>query len=107
MGQRPARPPRQTVLQTGLLAAIVTLLAWAGCDRKAAPGTAAPAARQDTPAATNATGENGGAGNPVAAPATAARSSAPRDPTVASLSPAATDLLVGLGAADHLVAVSN
>src|SRR6184192_363303 len=29
------------------------------------------------------------------------------EPTVASLSPAATDLLVGIGAADHLVAVSN
>ena len=28
-------------------------------------------------------------------------------PTVASLSPAATDLLVGMGSADHLVAVSN
>lgn len=28
-------------------------------------------------------------------------------PTVASLSPAATDLIVGMGAADHLVAVSN
>lgn len=30
-----------------------------------------------------------------------------RRPTVASLSPAATDILVGIGAADHLVAVSN
>jgi iron complex transport system substrate-binding protein len=28
-------------------------------------------------------------------------------PTIASLSPAATDLLLGMGAADHLVAVSN
>src|SRR5687768_1303379 len=107
MGQRPARPPRQTVLQTGFLAAIVSLLAWAGCDRKAAPGAAAPGQRQDSASATDGTGENGGAGNPVAAPATAARSSAPRNPTVASLSPAATDLLVGMGAADHLVAVSN
>ena len=30
-----------------------------------------------------------------------------KQPSVASLSPAATDLLVGMGAADHLVAVSN
>ena len=28
-------------------------------------------------------------------------------PAVASLSPAATDLLIGMGAGDHLVAVSN
>ena len=31
---------------------------------------------------------------------------AAKEPTVASLSPAATDLIVGMGAADHLVAVS-
>jgi iron complex transport system substrate-binding protein len=31
----------------------------------------------------------------------------PSDPTVASLSPAATDLIIGIGAADHLVAVSD
>ena len=30
-----------------------------------------------------------------------------KDPTLASLSPAATDLLLGMGARDHLVAVSN
>src|SRR4051812_22580320 len=30
-----------------------------------------------------------------------------KSPTVASLVPAATDLLVGMGAGDHLVAVSN
>src|SRR5437016_4463256 len=28
-------------------------------------------------------------------------------PTLASLSPAATDLLIGMGAGDHLIAVSN
>jgi iron complex transport system substrate-binding protein len=32
---------------------------------------------------------------------------APKRPTVASLSPAATDILVAIGAAEHLVAVSN
>src|SRR4051794_4265348 len=30
-----------------------------------------------------------------------------KSPTVASLVPAATDLIVGMGAGDHLVAVSN
>src|SRR5258708_36506004 len=30
-----------------------------------------------------------------------------KSPTIASLVPAATDLLVGMGAGDHLVAVSN
>jgi ABC-type hemin transport system substrate-binding protein len=30
-----------------------------------------------------------------------------RHPTVASLVPAATDLIIGMGASDHLVAVSN
>ena len=38
-------------------------------------------------------------------PAAAPRSAA--DPTIASLVPAATDLLIGGGAADHLVAISN
>src|SRR5687768_12849902 len=41
--------------------------------------------------------------NPVTAPA----ATQSVKPTVASLSPAATDLLIGMGAADHLVAVSN
>lgn len=40
------------------------------------------------------------AGRPSTAPAAV-------HPTVASLVPAATDLLVGMGAADHLVAISN
>ena len=40
-------------------------------------------------------------------PAAPKASSAAKEPTVASLSPAATDLIVGTGAADHLVAVSN
>ena len=51
----------------------------------------------------------GSATAPATGPAPAA-STAPAgkvEPTVASLSPAATDLLVGMGAADHLVAVSN
>ena len=45
---------------------------------------------------------------PVAAGAAERAGAAPvKQPSVASLSPAATDLLVGMGAADHLVAVSN
>jgi iron complex transport system substrate-binding protein len=55
-------------------------------------------------------------GNPTSATKPAPRAENRRDvppapqkksPTLASLSPAATDLLVGMGAGDHLVAVSN
>ena len=54
-----------------------------GCDRK----PAAPAA--------------------LGSASAAAPASRKKEPTIASLSPAATDLLVGIGAANHLVAVSN
>jgi iron complex transport system substrate-binding protein len=80
MGQRPGRRTRGTLVA----AAIVALLAGLACERKTPPGPApGPAAREDEAAAPK------------------------KQPTVASLSPAATDLLLGMGAADHLVAVSN
>ncbi|HTL28386.1 MAG TPA: helical backbone metal receptor [Tepidisphaeraceae bacterium] len=45
---------------------------------------------------------------PAARPSTAPSASAPSGlPTVASLVPAATDLIIGMGAADQLVAISN
>lgn len=61
-----------------VLVLVRLLLATAGCDR--------PADRHASPAAT--------------APAA-------QRPTIASLVPAATDLIVGIGARDHLVAISN
>jgi len=85
MGQRPPRPRGTTLL----LAAIVAAAAAGACDRKSpAGGAQAPAPRENR----------------------ADESPAPprhKAPTVASLSPAATDILLGLGAAEHLVAVSN
>src|SRR5688572_10373611 len=45
--------------------------------------------------------------SPTEAGAPPAGGSTARSPTVASLSPALTDILIGMGAADHLVAVSN
>src|SRR5687768_1440220 len=78
MGQRGNRPtPLHFVAR--LAAALLPILPiLQGCDRPDADGSGAAAAR---PAA--------------------------KHPTVASLSPAATDILVAVGAADHLVAVSN
>jgi len=85
MGQRP-RSARGTTL---FLAAIVAVALCGACDRKSQARPAQPPApREDR----------------------ADELPAPRDrkqPTIASLSPAATDILLGLGAADHLVAVSN
>jgi iron complex transport system substrate-binding protein len=62
-----------------LLAAALLLPAW-GCDRSA---------------------------KSPKAPSAASTRTATKRPTVASLSPAATDILVAIGAADHLAAVSN
>ena len=46
-------------------------------------------------------------GHPAPAQAASTAPSTQHEITVASLSPAATDLIVGMGAGDHLVAVSN
>jgi iron complex transport system substrate-binding protein len=72
-----------------LLATIVALALCGACDRKSQPGAARPPAPRET-----------GADETPAPPGR-------KQPTVASLSPAATDILLGVGAADHLVAVSN
>ena len=67
-----------------MAAAIVATLALAGCERKS----------QQTAAHARQAREDGAAG-------------AKKRPTVASLSPAATDILLETGAGEHLVAVSN
>lgn len=90
MGQRPAAARRLTLYAT----AIIVAAALAACDRKSAPGD---------PDATPPR-ENGTTAPRASADARPAASAAP---TVASLSPAATDILLGIGAADHLMAVSN
>src|SRR4051812_22873297 len=72
---------RSRSLYSLFLAGVVLFLGPA-CDRRDV--TSGPATTQATPAA-----------RPI------------ERPTVASLSPAATDLLIGMGAADHLIAVSN
>ena len=85
MGQRPAR------LSFPFLTLIALPVLLAGCERSAAPTapdtTATPAAATTTTTATSS-----------------ANASAVR---VASLSPAATEILIGIGAGDRLVAVSN
>jgi len=85
MGQR-LSPRRGTTL---FLAAIVAAAAAGACDRKSPAGAKTAASTREAGA--------------VESPAPPTR----KNPTVASLSPAATDILLGLGAADHLVAVSN
>lgn len=81
MGQRPARAPSLNVF----LAIAIPVALLCACDRK--PGT---------PAALNPPGTSD-----TASP------SRQNVPTIASLSPAATDLLLGMNAGNHLVAVSN
>jgi len=101
MGQRGAPPPDAVVYRNcfrspvyaltayALATGVLILLAGASCDQSPNP-TSAPKAvtdaenRRDVPPAPQKT-----------------------QPTLASLSPAATDLLVGMGARDHLLAVSN
>jgi iron complex transport system substrate-binding protein len=85
MGQRPSPPSGVTLFAVAILAA----LACAACERKSTAGAARAGEARET-----------GSGEPAGAARRAA-------PTVASLSPAATDILLGVGAADHLVAVSN
>jgi ABC-type Fe3+-hydroxamate transport system substrate-binding protein len=85
MGQRPARLPFPFLT---LIALPALLSLPAGCDRSAP--TASPAT---TPTATTT--------------ATTAAAAAASPATVASLSPAATEILIGIGAGDRLVAVSN
>ena len=81
MGQRPARLPAPFLATlTALLALIVGSQ---GCERSDVVTSTTPA--------------------PATSPATDAGATA----TVASLSPAATEILIGIGAADRLVAVSN
>ena len=92
MGQRRAPRPDVVVLSPlvyALTLGVWILLAGAACDQS---GNA-------TSVANPAPGSENGRDVPPA----------PRkkEPTLASLSPAATDLLIGMGAADHLVAVSN
>lgn len=84
------------VLLHRLLVLPLILLSSAACDQRPSPTAAVDAA---------STRQDGGALPP--SPPPWAKNSAKKRPTVASLSPAATDLLVGMGAADHLVAVSN
>ena len=95
MGQRPAPAQRLTLYATAIIVAAALL----ACDRKSAPGAAGGA---------NARENGADMPHPAADPHPKAdpRPAAAR-PTVASLSPAATDLLLGLGAGDHLVAASN
>jgi ABC-type Fe3+-hydroxamate transport system substrate-binding protein len=84
MGQRPARLsfPFLTLI------ACVTLIVGRGCDQSAPPNspTTKPAATVTMATTTSST---------------------PSQATVASLSPAATEILIGIGAGDRLVAVSN
>ena len=82
MGQRPRRAHGRKLFISAVIASVLAI----GCERE----QAAPAPLTSASAA-----------------APAARRPAAKAPAVASLSPAATDLLVGMGAADHLVAVSN
>jgi iron complex transport system substrate-binding protein len=81
MGQRGNRPSPLHFVAS--LAAVLLLLA-GGCDRSGD----APKAPGSTSGAASTRPEG-------------------KHPSVASLSPAATDILVAIGAADHLVAVSN
>jgi iron complex transport system substrate-binding protein len=92
MGQRGAPPPDVVVFRSVIYAlamGVWILLAGASCDQS---GNATSATH---PAQGPETGRD-------VPPAPQKKS-----PTLASLSPAATDLLVGMGAGDHLVAVSN
>ena len=82
MGQRPRRAHGIKLFISAVVASVVAI----GCERKQAARAPLTSASADAPVA---------------------RGPAAKEPTVASLSPAATDLLVGMGAADHLVAVSN
>jgi iron complex transport system substrate-binding protein len=88
MGQRPARALAPNIFLAIVVPAMLSGLC-GGCDRKPVGPVAS---------------------NPANASADAAQARkvlGRAEPSVASLSPAATDLLVGMGAADHLVAVSN
>jgi iron complex transport system substrate-binding protein len=86
MGQRWDRvSDRKIALSTAILLLCATVLL-GSCDR--------PSDRSAAPASSP----------PASQPASQPSSSRP---TVASLVPAATDLIVGIGAGDHLVAVSN
>jgi ABC-type Fe3+-hydroxamate transport system substrate-binding protein len=99
MGQRRAPRPDVVVLRPLLYAlafGVWIVLAGAACDQSGNPTSVANPA---PPA------ENGRDVPP--APQKASPAPQKKQPTLASLSPAATDLLVGMGAADHLVAVSN
>jgi iron complex transport system substrate-binding protein len=93
MGQRPARAWTRTLLAT----AIVAVVAGAGCERKTsttalADGTGAAVVDETSGAAPHKDLQRRGVS---------------KEPTVASLSPAATDIVLGIGAGDHLAAVSN
>jgi ABC-type Fe3+-hydroxamate transport system substrate-binding protein len=91
MGQRPARRTFRFLTRIALLALIVfVVFLGQGCDRPATPS--ATSTTQTTTTTTNT------------ATSTSASSKAA---TVASLSPAATEILIGIGAGDRLVAVSN
>src|SRR5690242_14198194 len=100
MGQRGAPPPDAVVFGPviyALTVGVLILLAGASCDQS---GTAAPATNR-------AGGRESGQAVPPS-PQKRPRATPPAvGPTLASLSPAATDLLVGMGAGDHLIAVSN
>ena len=77
---------------------MVAMTSCAGCERKASPGGASQPGRE--------AGADEAGGSAGAAPEAARTRKAAR-PTIASLSPAATDVVLGMGAGDHLVAVSN
>src|SRR2546426_11082993 len=89
MGQRRLPLPTSVVFALSLWIGAVMLLSGAACDQSPKPATAIE----------SASGRESGRAMPP--------SRNRKTPTLASLSPAATDLLVGMGAGDHLIAVSN
>ena len=91
MGQRRLPLPASVVFALSLVTAAVILLHAVACDQAPTPAAAIE------PSSGRETGR--------AVPTSPARNK--KLPAVASLSPAATDLLIGMGAGDHLVAVSN
>ena len=105
MGQRPAGPPGATLL---LLAIVVAAAACGACEREPQPVARAAPGRPAGPDASSV--EAAGGGSAAGVSTQGELWNPPRElkqPSVASLSPAATDILLGIGAGDHLAAVSN
>src|SRR5689334_17306094 len=89
MGQRAAAALMQNIFRAafapGVAIALLILVSPLGCDRNSSPASPASPAAKRSPASTRSNDRV----------------------TIASLVPAATDMLIGMGAADHLIAVSN